>query len=107
VGRSYLKANPRAFSGRGFIMKLAKVVLITAAITVLLVFLAGLIGLAISTFKFLFWAAILAGLIVLAMKLLSSKSSNSSYSSDYNMKQLESWDKMFEDYKQGSDFKTK
>lgn len=88
-------------------MKLAKVVLITAAITVLLVFLSGLIGLAISTFKFLFWAAVLAGLIVLAMKLLSSKSSHSGYSSDYGMKQLESWDKMFEDYKQDSNFKTK
>lgn len=88
-------------------MKLAKVILITAAITVLLVFLAGLIGFAISAFKFLFWVAILTGLIVLAMKLLGGKKSTSTYSSDYSMKELESWDKMFEDYKQGSDYKTK
>ncbi len=88
-------------------MKLAKVVLITAAITVLLIFLTGLIGLAISTFKFLFWVAILVGLIVLAMKLFGGKKSTANYDSDFSMKQLESWDKMFEDYKQGSDFKTK
>ncbi|HEX4950337.1 MAG TPA: hypothetical protein VFZ34_26970 [Blastocatellia bacterium] len=88
-------------------MKLAKVILITAAITVLLVFLTGLIGLAISTFKFLFWAAILAALIVLAIKLLGGRKSTTSYSSNYGMKELESWDKMFEDYKQGTDYKTK
>lgn len=88
-------------------MKLAKVILITAAITVLLIFLTGLIGLAISTFKFVFWVAILVGLIALAMKLLSGKKSNASYGSGSAMKELESWDKMFEDYKQGSDFKTK
>ncbi len=88
-------------------MKLGKVILITAAITVLLVFLSGLIGLAISTFKFLFWVAILAGLIVLAMKLFGHKKSTTSHSPDYAMKELESWDKMFEDYKQGSDYKTK
>lgn len=88
-------------------MKLAKVILITAAITVLLVFLAGLIGFAISAFKFLFWAAILTGLIVLAMKLLGGKKSTPPYSSDYSMKELESWDKMFDEYKQSSDYKTK
>ncbi|MBL8203060.1 MAG: hypothetical protein JNM09_02440 [Blastocatellia bacterium] len=88
-------------------MKLAKVILITAAITVLLIFLTGLIGLAISTFKFLFWVAILVGLIVLAMKLFGGRKSTASYRSDDSLKQLESWDKMFEDYKQGSDFKTK
>jgi len=88
-------------------MKLTKVILITAAITVLLIFLTGLIGLAISTFKFLFWVAILVGLIVLAMKLFGGSKSTASYRSDDSLKQLESWDKMFEDYKQGSDFKTK
>lgn len=88
-------------------MKLAKVILITAAITVLLIFLTGLIGLAISTFKFVFWAAILIGLIALAMKLLSGKKSSASAGSGSAMKELESWDKMFEDYKQGTDFKTK
>ncbi len=85
-------------------MKLAKVILITAAITLLLIFLTGLIGLAISTFKFVFWAAILVGLIALAMKLVSGKKSSGSAS---GLKELESWDKMFEDYKQGSDFKRK
>jgi hypothetical protein len=88
-------------------MKLGKVVLITAAITLLLVFLSGLIGFAISIFKFSFWVAILVGLMVLAMKLFGGKKSSSGYSSDYGMKELESWDKMFEDYKQGSDYKTK
>jgi uncharacterized membrane protein len=88
-------------------MKLAKVVLITAAITVLLIFLTGLIGLAISTLKFVFWAAILIGLIALAMKLVSGRKSSSSYGSASGLKELESWDKMFEDYKQGSDFKSK
>lgn len=88
-------------------MKLGKVILITAAITVLLVFLSGLIGLAISTFKFLFWVAILAGLIVLALKLLGGKKSTPTYNSDYGLKELENWDKMFEDYKQSSDYKTK
>ena len=88
-------------------MKLAKVILITAAITVLLIFLTGLIGLAISTLKFVFWAAILVGLIALAMKLLGGKNSTSSYDSSSGLKELENWDKMFEDYKQGTDFKTK
>jgi hypothetical protein len=88
-------------------MKLAKVILITAAITVLLIFLTGLIGLAISTLKFVFWAAILIGLIALAMKLVSGKKPNSSYGSASGLKELEGWDKIFEDYKQGSDFKSK
>ncbi len=88
-------------------MKLAKVILIAAAITVLLIFLTGLIGLAISTFKFLFWAAILIGLIALALKLLSGKKSSSSYGSGSGLKELESWDQMFEEYKQDADFKKK
>jgi uncharacterized membrane protein len=88
-------------------MKLGKVILITAAITLLLVFLSGLIGFAISAFKVLFWVAILVGLIVLAMKLFGGKKSTTNYGSDYAMKELASWDKMFEDYKQGSDYKTK
>ena len=86
-------------------MKLAKVILITAAITVLLIFLTGLIGLAISTLKFVFWAAILFGLIALAMKLLGGRKTTSGYGS--GAKELENWDKMFEDYKQDADFKTK
>lgn len=88
-------------------MKIGIVILLTAALTLLLVFLAGVIGMAITIFKFLFWVAIIVGLIALLMKLFGSKKSNPTYSSDYGMKQLESWDKMFEDYKQGSDFKTK
>ena len=88
-------------------MKLAKVILITAAITVLLIFLTGLIGLAISTFKFVFWAAILVGLIALAMKLLGGKKSSPNYGSSSGLKELENWDKMFEDYKQDTNFKTK
>lgn len=88
-------------------MKLAKVILITAAITLSLVFLSGVIGFAFTVFKFVFWMAILAGLIVLAMKLLGGKKSTTSYSSDYNVKELEAWDKIFDDYKQSSDFKTK
>ncbi len=86
-------------------MKLAKVILLTAAITVFLIFLTGLIGLAISTLKFVFWAAILLGLIALAMKLLGGRKPTSSYGS--GTKELENWDKMFEDYKQDADFKTK
>ena len=88
-------------------MKLTKVILITAAITLSLVFLSGVIGFAFTIFKFVFWMAILAGLIVLAMKLLGGKKSTPSHSSDYGMKELEAWDKMFDDYKQSSDFKTK
>lgn len=89
-------------------MKLAKVILITAAITLLLVFFSGVIGFAFTIFKFVFWMAILAGLIALAMKLLGgNKKSTASYSSDYSVKELEAWDKMFDDYKQSSDFKTK
>ena len=88
-------------------MKLAKVILITAAITLLLVFLTGLIGLAISTLKFVFWAAFLVGLIALAMKLIGSRKSPSNYDSSTGLKELESWDKMFEEYKQGTDSKTK
>ncbi len=87
-------------------MKLAKVILITAALTVLLIFLTGLIGLAISTFKFVFWAAILVGLIVLAMKLLGGKKTTTA-APDYGMKELENWDKMFDEHKQGTDYKTK
>ncbi len=86
-------------------MKIAKVILLTAAITVFLIFLTGLIGLAISTLKFVFWAAILLGLIALAMKLLGGRKTTSGYGS--GTKELENWDKMFEDYKQGADFKTK
>ncbi len=88
-------------------MKLAKVILITAAITLLLIFLTGLIGMAISTLKFLFWAAILVGLIALAMKLIGGRKSSSNYGSSSGLKELESLDKMFEDYKQGTDYKTK
>ncbi len=86
-------------------MKIAKVILLTAAITVFLIFLAGLIGLVMSTLKFVFWAAILFGLIALAMKLLGGWKTNSGYAS--GTKELENWDKLFEDYKQGADFKTK
>lgn len=88
-------------------MKIGIVILLTAALTLLLVFLAGLIGMAITIFKFLFLGAIIVGLIALLMKLFGSKKSTPTYNSDYGMKQLESWDKMFEDYKQSSDFKTK
>jgi hypothetical protein len=87
-------------------MKLGKIILITAAITVLLVFLTGLIGLAISTFKFLFWVAVLVGLIVLALKLLGGRKTTTPTSGNA-LKELESWEKMFDEYKQSSDYKTK
>lgn len=87
-------------------MKLAKVILATVALTVLALFVLSLLGTVFTILKFVFWTTVLIAVIALAIKLLKGLSS-SSKSAKYNPRELESWDKMFEDYKQGADFKTK
>lgn len=87
-------------------MKLAKVVFLTAALTILALFVLSLLGTVFTILKFVFWTAVLIALLALVIKLLKRLSApKTSYS--YQPKELESWDKMFEDYKQNADFKSK
>lgn len=94
------------FLFRRYIMKLAKVILITVAVTLLALFVLSLLGTVFTILKFAFWTTLLIAVIALAIKLLKGVSASSKKQS-YNPKELESWDKMFEEYKQNSDFKTK
>ena len=88
-------------------MKLAKVVFLTAAITLLALFVLSLLGTVFTILKFVFWTAVLIALIALVIKMLKKLSAPKTSSYSYQPKELESWDKMFEDYKQNADFKSK
>ena len=87
-------------------MKLAKVLFVTVAVTLLALFVLSLLGTVFTILKFAFWTAVLIAVIALAIKLLKRVSAPSK-AHNYSPKELESWDKMFEDYKQDADFKTK
>jgi hypothetical protein len=86
-------------------MKTGTVILLTVALTLLAVFLLGLLGTMLSILKFVFWAAVLIALLAFVLKLLRKSSAPST--SSYSPGELESWDKTFEEYKQRTDFKTK
>ncbi|MBS1811002.1 MAG: hypothetical protein JST84_22760 [Acidobacteria bacterium] len=87
-------------------MKIAKVIFLTVTATLLVIFLLGLIGLILKTLKVLFVVALVVALLALVVMLVRRVSKPTS-KSGYGMRELESWDKMFTDYKQGTDFKTK
>ena len=87
-------------------MKLAKVVFLTAGVTLLAIFFLGLLGTVFSILKFVFWTAVLLALLALAINLFKRFSAPKK-TPNYQPQELEAWDKMFEDYKQNADFKSK
>lgn len=79
--------------------------MLTVALTLLAVFLLGLLGTVLTVLKFAFWATVLIAVLAFVLKMLRKLSAPPA--SSYAPKELESWDKIFDEYKQSSDFKTK
>ena len=87
-------------------MKIVKVIMATVALTLLFMFALSLIGFAFSVLKFVLFIAILGAVIALAIKLLGGiKAARAK--NKYDLKELESLEKMFSDYNSNSEFKMK